>query len=215
MKIQEQNTKEMILNTALELFCINGYTTVSIRDIGRVVGIKESSIYYHYKNKEDILQTILIQAEQYTQRNKNNFNQALYAISEFTCDNFIMVGMAYLENYLLEEKIYKLIRMLTIEKQRNKEAADIYHNLLYSTPLEHHRKVFTFLMENGFMKTDNPGELAEEYQAIILYIFQKHFSDPTNYSTDSKNVAKKELTVLLRRFFNHYVSKEDKKYECL
>lgn len=36
-----------------------GYDNVSIRSIARDVGIKESSIYNHYKNKEDILDKIL------------------------------------------------------------------------------------------------------------------------------------------------------------
>lgn len=42
------NTKERILQESLTLFSIRGYEAVSMREIGRSVGIKESSIYKHY-----------------------------------------------------------------------------------------------------------------------------------------------------------------------
>ncbi len=55
----EKGTKEQILDAAIDLFSQKGYDAVSIRDIARAVGIRESSIYNHYKGKEDILDTIM------------------------------------------------------------------------------------------------------------------------------------------------------------
>lgn len=52
-------TKEQILEEALKLFSVKGYDAVSVRDILRAVGIKESSLYYHFKNKQDIFDTIV------------------------------------------------------------------------------------------------------------------------------------------------------------
>lgn len=49
------DTKSQIFNAALRLFAVNGYENVSIRAIADAVGIKTASIYYHYKNKEEIL----------------------------------------------------------------------------------------------------------------------------------------------------------------
>lgn len=48
------DTKEKILFNALEMFSQTGYNTVSIRDIAEAMDIKESSIYYHFKNKQDV-----------------------------------------------------------------------------------------------------------------------------------------------------------------
>ena len=47
-------TKERILDVSLELFSQRGYSAVSIRDICKGVGIKESSVYYHFENKQNI-----------------------------------------------------------------------------------------------------------------------------------------------------------------
>lgn len=38
-------TKEKIVETALDLFSQRGYDGVSVRDIARAVGIRESSLY--------------------------------------------------------------------------------------------------------------------------------------------------------------------------
>ena len=52
-------TKEKIMDVALHMFSERGYEAVSIRDICGEVGIKESTLYYHFKNKMDILDSLI------------------------------------------------------------------------------------------------------------------------------------------------------------
>jgi AcrR family transcriptional regulator len=209
MNQSEQGTKAKITDEALDLFSVNGFETVSIRDIGKAVGIKESSIYYHFKNKEDILQTILHEAEQGMQKKKDGFNEALSVAAQVTCESFIMAGIAYVEGFLLEERMYKFIRMLTIEKQRNAEAADIYKKLLFTEPLEHHGRVFSYLKDKQYIRNDNPEELAAEYQAVILFVYQKYFTAPPDSLQEAKTLAYKELAALLKRFYSRYFHDEE------
>lgn len=49
--------KEQIFDKALALVAELGYENVSMRDIADAVGIKSSSIYNHYSNKEHILES--------------------------------------------------------------------------------------------------------------------------------------------------------------
>lgn len=51
----EHETKEEIFNQALLLISKYGYENVSMRDIAEAVGIRASSIYNHFPNKEQIL----------------------------------------------------------------------------------------------------------------------------------------------------------------
>lgn len=51
-------TKEKIFDCALELFSEKGFDGVSIRDIAKAVGIKESSIYNHYDGKKSIINEV-------------------------------------------------------------------------------------------------------------------------------------------------------------
>lgn len=55
----EVDTKERIIETALDLFSKKGFEAVSVRDISGKIGIKESSLYYHFKNKQEIFEVIV------------------------------------------------------------------------------------------------------------------------------------------------------------
>ncbi|MBN2625564.1 MAG: TetR/AcrR family transcriptional regulator [Spirochaetales bacterium] len=56
---EESSTKELIREAAVDLFAAKGFKGASVRDIARRVGIKESSLYNHYKGKAAILESIL------------------------------------------------------------------------------------------------------------------------------------------------------------
>lgn len=53
------STRERIFEAAVHLFATNGYSGTSMRQLGRAVGIKESSLYNHFSGKEAILTAIL------------------------------------------------------------------------------------------------------------------------------------------------------------
>jgi TetR/AcrR family transcriptional regulator, fatty acid metabolism regulator protein len=55
---QEATTKRSILKTAEKLFADRGFANTKISDISSQVGIRDSTIYEHFRNKEDILFTI-------------------------------------------------------------------------------------------------------------------------------------------------------------
>lgn len=209
MKKTDTSTKDVILAISLDMFSNKGCNAVSIRDIGKAVGIKESSIYYHFVNKNDILVTLLRQADQFAENLKNKFNNALAVTTSIKEEAFVGAGVAYLEKYLLNEQIYKLIRMLTIEKQTNEEAARIYHDMLFKVPLDHQENVYKLLIERGYIAHDTPAQLASEYQAIILFVFQKYFSGCI-ITPESKIAARDELQELLKRIYKkNFVKEQD------
>lgn len=52
------NTKELILETALRLFNDKGTSAVSTNHIAAALGISPGNLYYHYRNKEEIIRAI-------------------------------------------------------------------------------------------------------------------------------------------------------------
>jgi AcrR family transcriptional regulator len=52
-------TKQKILTEAEKLFAVKGFEGTGIEEIAQNVGIRKSVIYYHFKNKDQILQTML------------------------------------------------------------------------------------------------------------------------------------------------------------
>jgi AcrR family transcriptional regulator len=49
------DTRERILDIALELFTTQGYETTSLREIAERLGFSKAAIYYHFQSKDDIL----------------------------------------------------------------------------------------------------------------------------------------------------------------
>ena len=54
-----KDTKERILETALEMFSQNGYNGTNIRELTAALGLVKSSIYKHFEDKEAIWNTLL------------------------------------------------------------------------------------------------------------------------------------------------------------
>lgn len=53
------NTKEKILVEATLMFARQGYVSVSIRDLAKVIGIKPASLYNHFESKENLWNAVL------------------------------------------------------------------------------------------------------------------------------------------------------------
>ena len=57
--MEKSNTREEILEAALDLFAVNGYEATSISQLADAVGIRKASLYSHFANKQDILDTVV------------------------------------------------------------------------------------------------------------------------------------------------------------
>ncbi len=54
-----RDTKERILDAALELFARCGYLGTSMSDIAKQLGITKAALYKHYASKQEILDRIV------------------------------------------------------------------------------------------------------------------------------------------------------------
>jgi AcrR family transcriptional regulator len=53
-----KDTRERILETALDLFIERGYEKTSLREIAERIGVTKPALYYHFASKEEILETL-------------------------------------------------------------------------------------------------------------------------------------------------------------
>jgi AcrR family transcriptional regulator len=199
----EQGTKTKIQETALDLFSQRGYNNVSIRDIGKIVGIKESTLYYHFKNKQEIYDVLLLEFRELTQNIQKSFHQELGKVAEIQKAAFIDAGLAFFFQYLLEDKVLKFLRMLMIDQYTNKEAAQLYQLLMFEDPLQHNIKVFEYLIHKKYFKPENPVYLALHYFSPFFVLFQRYFAIG-EVRDEIKSVVKQELCIHLNSFYDTY-----------
>ncbi len=201
------STRERILHEALDLFSVKGYDAVSVRDIARAVGIKESSLYNHFRNKQDIFDSII---SEYSGRGSEFFhNMQLtgenrqFAVDERTVnmyrqmsnEQFAAVAGPIFEFYFADEINVKLRKMLTIEQYRNPDIRKLYRDISFDEAINFQSALFAALIEAGcFVKTD-PYLLAMAFFAPIFLIFYKY---------DNNQQSLGEAKALFNRHIAHF-----------
>ena len=197
------NTKEIILQVALSLFSKKGYSGVSIRDISKEVGIKESSIYNHFKNKQEIFQTLCHYFINETNEMALSYYKRISETTSVTEKEFLSFCKSYVNDYLMENKINKFICMLVIEQSVNEEAEKIYHEILFDKALEGQKQLFEWMIKIDFLKEMDLDELVMEYYAPIVYWFHRYLVTNT-ISQDIKDIIDQKITNHVERFLAKY-----------
>lgn len=174
------NTKDKIIEVALDLFSVNGYESVSVRDISKVVGIKESSLYNHFKNKQDIFDTII---QVCTEKAMNQYkdlkiDQTLQGdfkvydrISE---ELLIKISMDLFEFYVTDKDMSRFRKILIIEQFKNKTIQDVYFKHFMDDAIQFQTQLFHYLMEVGALKKSNPETLAYEFYSPIFLLMNRY-----------------------------------------
>ena len=53
------DTRQRILDIAVDLFIEQGYAGTSVRDISERLGMTKGSLYYHFASKEEVLNALV------------------------------------------------------------------------------------------------------------------------------------------------------------
>lgn len=161
---EKKRTKERILEIAIDLFSQRGYSDVSIREITREVGIKESSLYNHFKNKDEIITTILYLFREEFSKTIPSTQVLDEVLTNLSPDQFLKRGFERFKEHIDNPINEKLWRILYVEQYRNTLARDIFLNDIIKRTLEFLEVVFEKLMDQGKIKSMKPSLLAAEYQ---------------------------------------------------
>ena len=173
-------TREKIIYEALSLFSIKGYDAVTIREIASEVGIKESSIYNHFKNKQDILNKIIeetlkryystLENVQVPESEDDNVSE-LY--DNITDDTFLDICTKIFLFYLKDDYISKLRRLLTIEQYGNKEIGEIFRHVFIDRILETQSQVLQKFIDSGrFIQGDAYTMALHFYSPVFLLLYK-------------------------------------------
>lgn len=60
-KTEAQKTRQYLLDAALEVFWRDGVTRASLQAIAQEAGVTRGALYWHFKNKEDLFETLFEQ----------------------------------------------------------------------------------------------------------------------------------------------------------
>lgn len=166
-------TKKKILDVSLELFSQKGYSAVSIRDICKYVEIKESSVYYHFENKQSIFDELLNMFTEIAKGMMTQLENGLADGQNSFSDGFNTVANCFFEQYLMDDFCNKVMRIMFIEQFNNEDVRKLYQHWLMDEPLDFQRKIFSVLTSVGIITNCDSGYLAIKYYAPIYFYAQK------------------------------------------
>lgn len=168
------DTSERILDCAIELFAERGYDGVSMRQIAAAVGIKASSLYKHFLNKEAILESVFEQFRAIMQ-STHAYEVEKLRFPEGTSAAEVLKGsfLAF-RDLVYQPRLMKITRVINREQSRNKQVRDFFVQELVEKPLIELEETFSVMIAAGMLKTVSPHLLAKTYHAYILSAYYTH-----------------------------------------
>ena len=186
------NTREKILETAIDMFSGKGYNDVSVRDITRAVGIKESSLYNHFTSKQQILDEIFEYLLQRFEGMTMPEEEAARFIEAADPQSFMEMCLMNFRMYFGDPKLIKIWRIVSIERFRNRRANEFFTKHLIDQPLDYQAKVFGSMIRKGLIAETDPMVLAREFYSFILVIYLRYFdvAGPSGNPADDPAIQK-------------------------
>ena len=173
--MRQEDTKQRILDKALELFSAQGYDAVSMGQIAAAVGIKAPSLYNHFPGKQAIFDALVAStAAQYEADTDKldihvqNVARDIPAFTEITEDALFEKVRQIFEYSLHNETISRFRRMMTIEQFRSPELAALYSARYVERVVRYHAGIFRALIAAGEIAAEEPEALAMLYVAPVL-----------------------------------------------
>jgi AcrR family transcriptional regulator len=171
------DTKQKIILAAIELFSQNGYHETSVRDIAKLVGIKDCSLYSHFTSKEQILGAIL----DYYQNEMDKMWQAEQTTSSTDPEALLAQTIQRFKTLNAPTPMDKIGRLLLLEMYRNEKVSQFYYRWKFNEYRSAVQKVFEELQQAGKLKPLDPEFLASLYQALANYFYHEYYLLKTNH----------------------------------
>lgn len=189
-----KDTKERILEAALEMFSQKGYAGTNIRELTASLGLVKSSMYRHFKSKEEIWNTLLDEMIAYYGARFGS-PENLPPIPD-SLEGLVAMTRHMTDVTIRDEKIIMTRKLLSIEQFRDDRARDLATKHFLTGLKEMFTHIFTGMMDKGLLRKDDPEMLAFAYTAPISALI--HWCDREPEKTE-------EAMAQIEAFSRHFV----------
>lgn len=196
IKAPGADTKVRILEEAEQLFAENGFSGTGIDQIARQAGIAKSVIYYHFKNKRDLLDSLFEYRLQQAMHIKTDLAKQYFEGPDMSFEKILSFALmsGYMEKWrklmkiiimetLKENDFYLLFRMWEQNAQTlNEQFGDLMkdepkrdpHRFMFETFFMMFMPLVTYtVFKDKWEKRYEIGE--EELDQMFIEIFKSYF----------------------------------------
>ena len=170
-----EDTKQRILEKALELFSIKGYDAVSVGEIAKAVGIKAPSLYNHFPSKQAIFDAIVATTAAHYEKDTGEIAVHVqdatqdYGTFSHISEEDLAEKVRQIFLYSLHDKtISQFRRMMTLEQFRSPALAELYSKRYVDRMISYHAAIFRALISYGELRKEDPDTLSIMYVSPVI-----------------------------------------------
>lgn len=191
--MKQVDTKQRILSESLRLFSENGYDAVSVAEIASAVGIKAPSLYKHYKSKRDIFDSILKKMSEADgfYADENDMPKVDDDYNNVSLESIKTFSIAMFKHWTDDEFAARFRRMLSVERFKNSEMAELYKSYISSGPLDYMKEVFAGM---NYSESD-AGQLALSFYGPMFML----------YTVYDESENKKEIVTQAEKHISNFI----------
>ena len=183
--MEARTTKQRILDEALTLFSTNGFDGVSVKEIADAVGIKDSSLYKHFKSKQEIFDILLEETNRKFEETVSFYRLPQGEIEKVTKE-YGRNDLIWLKKaceavflfFLKDPLASKFRRMLMIEQYKNKDAAKTFRSWFADDAIEFQTALFTEMMRQGYFRKAPPHTIAMQFYSPFYMLLSLYDTMP-------------------------------------
>ncbi|WP_342048132.1 TetR/AcrR family transcriptional regulator [Bacillus sp. OTU530] len=180
--VQQELTREMIMDAARDLFVQNGYGHVSMRQIAKELGYSHGAIYYHFTNKAELFYAMV-------QEHFHMLDHILASIMEQNLeqhDKLKQVLLGFIEFGLTHQNHYEIMFLIKDEEVRS---------FINEGP----NKSYEAFAKSVYMLCDKKVSLQDIWSVFLsLHGFVTHYSRHVVGYDEVKDLARSHVNFLLR-----------------
>lgn len=203
------STREKIIEVSLELFAKRGFSGVSVRDIAKEVGVRESALYKHFKNKQDILDQIILEMKDRIHQTYME-QQVPEVVSQDVAKGYRDLSAKQLKNiswqlfclYTKDPMVSNYRKLLMKEMLVDEQIANLYCESFLTGVLARQGETFSYLIEDGMFRKEDAQIIALQFYGPIFMLFQQYDCHPEQ-EDEIKILLEKHVEAFGRSYENH------------
>lgn len=203
-------TKERIIDESLTLFSTNGFKGTSVKNIADAVGIKDASLYKHFKSKQEILDTIVETMRKHIENMSNALGLPTDDDMSTSAEVYARLDEAMLVEfcnkiflfYLTDSYISRFWRMGTIEQFKNPPVYEVFSKLFLEDSIAYQTELFAEMIKKNIFIDASPQVMAMYFYSPIFFLLSKYAN-----TTGKEEEALKILDEQVREFYRIYKRK--------
>ena len=166
------DTKERILETALELFAQSGYLATSMSDIAGRLEITKAALYKHYTSKQEILDRIIERMNEMGDERARKYEMPetdglAQTYIQMPIEKIRAYSVAQFDHWTKDRFSSNFRKMLTLEQYRDPKLAQLHHDYLAGGPLKYMAAAFRKLADSDSAAM----QLALEFYGPIYLLY--------------------------------------------